>query len=147
MVEGRGAAEGGAVGGVGGVPLGCFVTRRFHVVLLLLLMLSCGAGFVFLLWWRHTDVGCWGTEAIQALSRLATRLSTRQGRPKSLVCNEIYGRLRVGPCESEFPSHPVPLSVNCACYVGSVCIMRTVGARKVMVIVWNYVNNNNNFYY
>ena len=37
--------------------------------------------------------GCWGTEAIQALSRLATRLSTRQGRPKSLVSNEIFGRL------------------------------------------------------
>ena len=36
--------------------------------------------------------GCWGTEAIQALSRLATRLSTRQGRPKSLVSNEIFGR-------------------------------------------------------
>ena len=31
----QGAAEGGAVGGVGGVPLGCFETRRFHVVLLL----------------------------------------------------------------------------------------------------------------
>ena len=29
--------------------------------------------------------GCWGTEAIQALSRLATRLSTRQGLPKSLT--------------------------------------------------------------
>ena len=37
--------------------------------------------------------GCWGTEAIQALSRLATRLSTRQERPKSLVSNEIFGRL------------------------------------------------------
>ena len=37
--------------------------------------------------------GCWGTEAIQALSRLATRFSTRQGRPKSLVSNEIFGRL------------------------------------------------------
>ena len=37
--------------------------------------------------------GCWGTEAIQALSRLATRLSTRQGLPKSLVCNELFGRL------------------------------------------------------
>eukprot|EP00731_Ephydatia_muelleri_P011679 Em0006g573a len=37
--------------------------------------------------------GCWGTEAIQALSRLATHLSTRQGRPKSLVSNEIFGRL------------------------------------------------------
>ena len=37
--------------------------------------------------------GRWGTEAIQALSRLATPLSTRQGRPKSLVCNEIFGRL------------------------------------------------------
>ena len=37
--------------------------------------------------------GCWGTEAIQALSKLATRLSTRQGRPKSLVSNEIFGRL------------------------------------------------------
>ena len=35
---------------------------------------------------------CWGTEAIQALSRLATRLSTRQGCPKSLICNEIFGR-------------------------------------------------------
>ena len=33
----QGAAERGAVGGVGrgGVPLGCFETRRFHVVLLL----------------------------------------------------------------------------------------------------------------
>ena len=30
--------------------------------------------------------GCWGTEAIQALSRLATHLSTRQSRPKSLAC-------------------------------------------------------------
>ena len=38
-------------------------------------------------------VGCWGAETIQALSRLATHLSTRQGHPKSLVCNEIYGRL------------------------------------------------------
>ena len=37
------------------------------------------------------DVG--GTEVIQALSRLATRLSTRQGRPKSLMCSEIFGRL------------------------------------------------------
>ena len=37
--------------------------------------------------------GCWGTEAIQALSRLATRVSTRQGRPKSPVCNEIFERL------------------------------------------------------
>ena len=37
--------------------------------------------------------GCWGTEAIQALSRLATHLSIRQGRPKSLVSNEILGRL------------------------------------------------------
>ena len=37
--------------------------------------------------------GCWGTEAIQTLSRLATRLSTKQGRPKSLVSNEIFGRL------------------------------------------------------
>ena len=37
--------------------------------------------------------GCWGTEAIQALSRLATSVSTRQGRPKSLVYNEIFGRL------------------------------------------------------
>ena len=37
--------------------------------------------------------GSWGTEAIQALSRLATSLSTRQGRPKSLVSNEIFGRL------------------------------------------------------
>ena len=35
----------------------------------------------------------WGTEAIQALSRLATRLSTSQGRPKSLVCSEIFGGL------------------------------------------------------
>eukprot|EP00731_Ephydatia_muelleri_P013640 Em0007g950a len=34
--------------------------------------------------------GCWG---IQALSRLVTRLSTRQGRPKSLMSNEIFGRL------------------------------------------------------
>ena len=35
----QGAAEEGAVGGVGGggggLPLGCFETRRFHVVLLL----------------------------------------------------------------------------------------------------------------
>ena len=38
--------------------------------------------------------GCCGTEAIQALSRLATRLSTS---PKSLVCNEIYGTLIVWP--------------------------------------------------
>ena len=37
------------------------------------------------------DVG--GTEAIQVLSRLATHLSTRQGLPKSLVCNELFGRL------------------------------------------------------
>ena len=37
--------------------------------------------------------GCWGIEAIQALLRLATHVSTRQGCPKSLVCNEIYGRL------------------------------------------------------
>ena len=37
--------------------------------------------------------GCWGSEAIQALSRLATRLSTRQGCPKSHVCNELFGRL------------------------------------------------------
>ena len=37
--------------------------------------------------------GCWGTEVIQALSRFATRLSTRQGLPKSLVCNELFGRL------------------------------------------------------
>ena len=34
--------------------------------------------------------GCW---AIQALSRLATRLSIRQGGPKSLMSNEIFGRL------------------------------------------------------
>ena len=45
------------------------------------------AGFVFLLWCRHMD------EAIQALSRHATRLPTRQGRPKSLICSEICGRL------------------------------------------------------
>ena len=32
-----------------------------------------------------------GTEAIQALSRLVTRLSTRQDLPKSLVCNELFG--------------------------------------------------------
>ncbi|KAL5484246.1 hypothetical protein EMCRGX_G020708 [Ephydatia muelleri] len=57
---------------------------------------------------------CWGTEAIQALSRLATHLSMRQGHPKSLVCNEMYERL--SPHESKFLSHPVPLSVNCACY-------------------------------
>ena len=31
----QGAAEGGAVGGVGGMPFGCFETRRFHVVSLL----------------------------------------------------------------------------------------------------------------
>ena len=37
--------------------------------------------------------GCWGTEVIQALSRLATHLSTRQGHPKSLVSNEMFGRL------------------------------------------------------
>ena len=37
--------------------------------------------------------GCWGTEAIQALSRLATRLSTKQGLPKSLVCTKLFGRL------------------------------------------------------
>ena len=37
--------------------------------------------------------GCWGSEAIQGLSRLATRLPMRQGRPKSLVCNELFGRL------------------------------------------------------
>ena len=37
--------------------------------------------------------GCQSTEAIQALSRLAIRVSTRQGSPKSLVCNEIFGRL------------------------------------------------------
>ena len=37
--------------------------------------------------------GCWGTEAIQALLRLATRVSTRQERPKSLMCNEIFGWL------------------------------------------------------
>ena len=61
--------------------------------------------------------GCWGTEAIQALSRLATRVSTRQGRPKSLVCNEIFWKAQFGPCESKFPSHPIPLSVNCACLV------------------------------
>ena len=31
----QGAAEGGAVGGVGEMPFGCFETRRFHVVSLL----------------------------------------------------------------------------------------------------------------
>ena len=31
----QGAAKGGAVGGVGGMPFGCFETRRFHVVSLL----------------------------------------------------------------------------------------------------------------
>ena len=31
----QGAAEKGAVGGVGGMPFGCFETRRFHVVSLL----------------------------------------------------------------------------------------------------------------
>ena len=39
--------------------------------------------------------GCWGTEAIQALSRLATHLSTRLRRPMSLVSNEIFGRLHL----------------------------------------------------
>ena len=58
---------------------------------------------------------CWGLEAIQALSRLATHMSTRQGCPKSLVCNEIFGRLSLALCESKFPSHPIPLPVNCAC--------------------------------
>ena len=33
-VEVWGAAKRGAVGGVGGVPLGCLETNRFHVVLL-----------------------------------------------------------------------------------------------------------------
>eukprot|EP00731_Ephydatia_muelleri_P026672 Em0018g772a len=37
--------------------------------------------------------GCRSTEAIQALLRLAIHVSTRQGSPKSLVCNEIFGRL------------------------------------------------------
>ena len=37
--------------------------------------------------------GCWGTEAIQALSSLATHLSIRQGLPKSLVCTELFGKL------------------------------------------------------
>ena len=36
---------------------------------------------------HNSDLG--STEAIQALSRLATRLSTRQGLPKSLVCNSL----------------------------------------------------------
>ena len=30
---------------------------------------------------------------LYTISKLATRLSTRQGRPKSLVCNELHGRL------------------------------------------------------
>ena len=72
------------------------------------------AGFVSLLWWRHTDVG--GTEAIRALSRLATHLSTRQGHPKSLVCNEIYGRLNLALVRAN----------SRAILSRSLCIMRTV---------------------
>ena len=40
-------------------------------------------GFVFLLWWRRRHLDFWGTEVIQALSRLATRFSMRQGRSNS----------------------------------------------------------------
>ena len=48
---------------------------------------------IYLLRYPFFNNNNWGTEAIQALSRLATRLSTRQGRPKSLVSNDIFGRL------------------------------------------------------
>ena len=57
--------------------------------------------------------GCWGTEAFQTLSRLATRLSTRQGRPKSLVCNKLYGRLSLTLVRA---NSQTILSVNNACY-------------------------------
>ena len=53
--------------------------------------------------------------AAMALSRLATRLSTRQGLPKSLVCNELFGRLSLALCESKLSSHPIPLPINYAC--------------------------------
>ena len=46
--------------------------------------------------------GCWGTEAIQALSILATHLSIRQGHPKSLVCSEIFGRLSLALVKANF---------------------------------------------
>ena len=59
---------------------------------------------------------CWSIEAIQALSRLATRLSTRQGRPKSLVCNEICGRLHLALVRANSRAILSRLSVNCSCY-------------------------------
>ena len=37
--------------------------------------------------------GCWGSEARQAFSRLASRLSTRLSQPKSQTSRELYGRL------------------------------------------------------
>ena len=39
--------------------------------------------------------GSWGPEAQRSLSRLAGRLATRLGQPKSFTTNQIYGRLNL----------------------------------------------------
>ena len=39
--------------------------------------------------------GSWGPEAQRSLSRLARRLATRLGQPKSVTTNLIYGRLNL----------------------------------------------------
>ena len=39
--------------------------------------------------------GCWGTEARQALSQLASRLAVRTNTYKSQMLNSLYGRLNL----------------------------------------------------
>ncbi|KAL5492011.1 hypothetical protein EMCRGX_G017397 [Ephydatia muelleri] len=40
--------------------------------------------------------GCWGEEAGRCLDRLATRIATRTGCPKSSAVSGLYGRLSIG---------------------------------------------------
>ena len=44
---------------------------------------------------NNGSYGCWGTEARQALSQLASRLAVRTNTYKSQMLNSLYGRLNL----------------------------------------------------
>ena len=39
--------------------------------------------------------GAWGKEALESISQLGSRLATSTSRPKSVVIEELYGRLNL----------------------------------------------------
>ena len=68
--------------------------------------------------------GAWGKEAIAIISSVASRLATSMCRPKSIVLNEIYGRLNlhlVRAIASAILSRIARLLYSCTLYFNQCC--------------------------